>query len=135
MMPLSVERLVWKLLFAVGGYVHFWIGLVFWRYLLWRTLKGPGLISWEYGVAWGGAYLALRIILLFGHKLLNYLSLHDLYVGRHRPAWIIGARPPKCIGISALAQPDQGWSLSVDHLTPPLPALDRTSLPKNLSPP
>ena len=38
MVPKSAERLLWKLLFAVGGYIILGIGLTLWYYLLVRWL-------------------------------------------------------------------------------------------------
>ncbi len=120
MVPKGAERLLWKLLFAVGGYIILGIVLILWYYflVLWlaeaqlRGLPAEGLgIYWGgFALAWNGVILALLITWIWGHDLLNRLSIHRLYERRIGRTWVIGAKPPYPPGSSGVPNPKKGWS-------------------------
>ncbi|MCH8063155.1 MAG: patatin-like phospholipase family protein, partial [Chloroflexi bacterium] len=120
MVPKGAERLLWKLLFAVGGYIILGIGLILWYYLLvlWlaeaqlRGLPAEGLgIYWGgFALAWNGVIFALLITWVWGHDLLNWLSIHHLYERRINRTWVIGAKPSDPPGSSGVPNPKKGWS-------------------------
>ncbi|MCH7624412.1 MAG: patatin-like phospholipase family protein [Chloroflexi bacterium] len=120
MVPKSAERLLWKLLFAVGGYIILGIGLVLWYYILVSWLaeaqlevlptEGLGIYWGGFALAWNGVILAYLITWIWGHDLLNRLSIHRLYERRIGRTWVIGGKPPYPPGSDGVPNPRKGWS-------------------------
>ena len=120
MAPGRVKRVIGQLLFAVGGVLILGFGLVVWSYYLFVWLAHPQLnqtLLDGYGIYWGGWLLALDGVIfallvtgIWGHQLLNFLAIHNLYERRLRRSWIIGAIPVRPPGAEGVPHPDQGWS-------------------------
>ncbi len=94
------RRVLWAVAVGVGGYLLLGMGVVAWTWVLWRhwgagfgPLWGVGPLSVQLIGLSAAAPIAITIFGGWGTRLLNYLSLHDVYVERIGQTWIVSAAP------------------------------------------
>ena len=89
-----IQRLIWQIGLAVGGYVVLGLALAGWAWFLWSSSAGHPWPVFRFGTVGAGILTALTLYHPLSRGLLNHFSLNRLYAEMIQETWVVGAVPP-----------------------------------------